>query len=240
MRSLEFRLSIFSLLALFACNETVIKHSSSPNINSSTCGAQPISFASVNTQIFIRNCTVNGCHAGGSLNLTTYEGVRANLAQVKDSVLGNRMPPMGPLSVQDKELLVTWINQGAPLRAEDAVIDCLPNESEVNPEPEVEPQPEPLLQPTYESLKIEVFAQNCLGCHGAGSRIGDFASYEAITGSGQSDLFNREDPGRSEFVLRLVAEGNGLMPPPRSGLAPLSPEVVEVIKTWISNGMPRE
>lgn len=216
----------------------VVKNPITFNNNPSACGDGPLSFASVNEQIFIRNCTVNGCHAGGSLNLTTYEGVKENLAQIKGSVLANRMPPVGPLAVQDKELLLTWINQGAPLREEDANLNCVQGEADTQPEPDVDL--EPLLQANYESLKTQVFAQNCLGCHGAGSRIGDFASYEAITDSSQSDLFNREDSGQSEFVLRLITEGRGLMPPPRSGLPRLSPEVVEVIKTWISNGMPRE
>lgn len=238
---------VLTLLFVSACNETIIKNpDDGSRLRPLTCGTRALSYASVNTQIFTQNCTQ--CHAGGSLDLTTYEGVKANLSRAKDAILGNRMPPSGPLSLDDKTLLLNWIAQGAPLREEDANTECLEAQDPPPPPPPVEPEPddpvdpvEPVLQATYDSLREQVFMQNCLGCHGAGSRIGDFSSHEAITSERNARLFNRESPSESIFIQRLVTENAAaLMPPPRTGLAPLSPEVVSVVQQWIANGLPKE
>ncbi|MEZ4814390.1 MAG: hypothetical protein R3A80_04185 [Bdellovibrionota bacterium] len=232
-RSFNVVFTVFLLLS--GCNETVLKGKSSfAAFNPLSCGTKGISYASIHSQILIRNCTVNGCHSGSSINLTTYEEVKANLAQVKEAVLADRMPPRGPLAAIDKELLVTWINQGAPFNEEDANLECSGDPGDVDPPP-------PVLQATYESLKANVFMQNCLGCHKAGARIGDFSTYEAITSEGISELFDIEHPDRSEFVARLVTDNErAVMPPQRTGLPKLSLDVVEVIETWIANGMPKE
>lgn len=233
----KWSLQLGCLLLLGACNETIIKGGNGDRgVDPAYCGDMPISYASVNAQIFIKNCTVNGCHGGAApIDLSTHESVRGNLPGIKTAVLANRMPPMGPLSATDKMLLLAWINQGAPLRSEDADLAC-GNEIEGDTD-----QPEPLLQPTYESLRANVFTQNCLGCHRAGSRIGDFASYEAITSEANRDLFSAPLPENTEFVARLTTQdATKVMPPPRTGLARLSPEVIEVINAWIANGQPKE
>ena len=223
----------FFLLGFFlvSCNETVIKNAGSGNnVNPAGCGDTPISFASVNEQIFLKNCI--SCHASGSPNgisLSTYAEVKANILRIKDSVLANRMPKAGPLSGADKILLVSWISQGAPERAEDADMSCAEH-----------PPEETLLQPTYESLKTKVFSQNCNGCHREGGRLKDFSSYEAITSNANSGMFNQENPDESEFVKRLVtSDVQKVMPPQRTGLPKLSPDVVAVIKEWIARGLPK-
>ncbi len=239
-------IGVLSVLLVTACNETVVKNAgNNPFVDPQRCGTKALSYTSINAQVFAPNCIQ--CHASGGLNLATYEGVTANLNRAKDAILGNRMPPSGPLSLDDKTLLLNWIAQGAPLDEEDANTDCLEAQDPPPPPPPVEPEPEdpvdeePILQATYESLRANVLQQNCLGCHGAGSRIGDFASYEAITSTSNAGLFNQERPAESKFIQRLLTEDTTkLMPPPRTGLPRLAPEVVSVVQQWIANGLPKE
>jgi hypothetical protein len=53
-------------------------------------------------------------------------------------------------------------------------------------------------------------------------------------------MFNQENPDESEFVKRLVtSDVQKVMPPQRTGLPKLSPDVVAVIKEWIARGLPK-
>lgn len=66
-------------------------------------------------------CAISGCHSGinptAGLRLESYSQVRA-IATSGDMahrvLVREDMPPTGPLSACDQELIQAWINQGAP------------------------------------------------------------------------------------------------------------------------------
>lgn len=75
----------------------------------------PISFALVFERVFAPNCV--SCHGQrGGVNLETYDNVFANRQAIVDAVDGGFMPPRSrsPLSPEQKELLMRWIQSGAP------------------------------------------------------------------------------------------------------------------------------
>lgn len=82
-----------------------------------------ISFSQQVKPIFVSNC--GRCHDGRELSLTSYSGIRAHVSpgDAKNSELfkaittlwgpGGAMPPDGPLSDQQINLIYVWIMQGA-------------------------------------------------------------------------------------------------------------------------------
>lgn len=74
-----------------------------------------INFAMVYEQVFAPRCV--SCHGErGGVNLETYDNVFANRQAIVDAVDGGFMPPRsrGPLTPEQKELLMRWIQSGAP------------------------------------------------------------------------------------------------------------------------------
>lgn len=90
------------------------------NNNTSEGSTTPgtIDYALVNSQIFAPICV--HCHSqmagnSGGVNLETYQNVLMNLSDVQAAVATNFMPLNGPpLSQNLKNLLNTWIANGAP------------------------------------------------------------------------------------------------------------------------------
>lgn len=78
---------------------------------------------------------------------------------------------------------------------------------------------------TYDNGMAELIDRTCayaVGCHGAGSDEGDFTTYSSM----ESDI--EEFPGEVN---------SGSMPLP--GTTPqLTPEEIELINCWVSNGYP--
>jgi len=56
------------------------------------------------------------CHVQGGEAplLDTYSNVKANANASMQSILAGDMPPQGPLSASDKNILQSWINAGTP------------------------------------------------------------------------------------------------------------------------------
>lgn len=66
--------------------------------------------------IFNTSCALSGCHVAGVqlLDLSTYEGVNANLERIKvRAVIEKTMPQAGPLSTCDQDKISQWIADGA-------------------------------------------------------------------------------------------------------------------------------
>lgn len=69
--------------------------------------------------IISNNCTLSGCHAAGSPNgdFTTYTGLKsvADNGKLNEQVIiDKKMPPSGPLSLDDRKKIKCWLNNGAP------------------------------------------------------------------------------------------------------------------------------
>ena len=66
--------------------------------------------------ILDNNCQISNCH-GDRQNLptfATYNDVKARADRIKARTTGKTMPPSGPLSDGDIELIADWVDQGAP------------------------------------------------------------------------------------------------------------------------------
>jgi hypothetical protein len=84
-----------------------------------------VSFSKQVRPIFVNNCARAGCHDGNEFALQSYSEIRAHVtpgdarkSKLYKSIVtlwgpGGAMPPDGPLSDQQINLIYAWIMQGA-------------------------------------------------------------------------------------------------------------------------------
>ena len=83
-----------------------------------------ISFKDQVQPIYVNNCARSGCHDGNEFSLQTYDEIRSNVSpgdargsktyRAMTRLWGeSAMPPDGPLSDQQINLVYAWIMQGA-------------------------------------------------------------------------------------------------------------------------------
>jgi len=202
-----------------------------------------ISFAKLKSEILAPyKCT--SCHT----HFNNYGAVKKDLGKIVSLVTSKGMPfpvrpnlPTTPVSPEKIELLLKWVNQGAP----EFVSSDMPSS-------------EPLaLEPTWLSLRNNVFGPKCVLCHnshgnrGAGFSLGrydelrnqmlkqpkliQFDNPEASHLIGA--MLGRVTPEEGEFFYDQMPFDNPvddvkLVP------HPVSPEEIEVIKKWIELKMP--
>jgi hypothetical protein len=89
-------------------NATITASYSSTTINE-------ISYVREIRPIFEAECTTSGCHASNTRysDLTTYQGVKENAADIRFFVDIGRMPPNGRLPETQVKKIIDWIDQGA-------------------------------------------------------------------------------------------------------------------------------
>lgn len=75
-----------------------------------------VSFDAQVKNIIQVNCVKSGCHDGGSTlpNFSSLSIIQANAARIKTNVLNGSMPKDGTLTQTQKDLIVCWIDDGAP------------------------------------------------------------------------------------------------------------------------------
>jgi len=92
---------------------------------------------------------------------------------------------------------------------------------------------------SYQSDVLPILQTSCLGCHGGPNEDGeivielgyDMTTYEGLmAGSDYGPVIEPGDPDGSLFLEMIV---NGDMPEEGD---PLSPEQIEIIRTWIAEG----
>jgi cytochrome c553 len=72
-----------------------------------------VDFQTVNTQVFQTSCT--RCHDFTSkVDLQSYAKIKQHLSSVQWMIKTDKMPPKKPLSPELKDLVLKWIDQGAP------------------------------------------------------------------------------------------------------------------------------
>lgn len=79
-------------------------------------GGLTVSFASQISPLIKSKCATPGCHAGSFSNsprLETYAQISASKTKVNARVSAGTMPQGGPLPQSEKDLIQTWINEGA-------------------------------------------------------------------------------------------------------------------------------
>lgn len=74
-----------------------------------------VSFANQVFPLIQAKCNSSGCHDAGSNNedFTYYQNIFAFAHDIKVQVLYDVMPPFVPLSAQEKQIIVKWVEQGA-------------------------------------------------------------------------------------------------------------------------------
>lgn len=245
----------FSFLVLLSsCNYSQSKSMPLDSVDSGLA-TEKVDFSVVMEKVMVKNCLNCHSNAGGNrggLNLETYEDVIAVAAEIKDLVSSRTMPPrrMTALTDQQIQLLVEWIDAGAPLKA-------VPDEPVPEPNPEPTPAPAPVPPPTtvptpdpvptttppvvpkptpeptpapvpvpvpvgttYEMVYKQVIQPSCLKCH---------------SGQGAGDVNLETYQNLIEFKNEVKTTiSNGSMP----RRSKLTAEQKKLILEWIDAGAP--
>lgn len=78
---------------------------------------QAPSFDSVIEPLFIANCAISGCHVDGGTApfiINGHASVASRAGAIRTRVSNGTMPPAGPLPQSEIDLIVAWVDGGAP------------------------------------------------------------------------------------------------------------------------------
>lgn len=213
------------LLLLFSSCSYRVEKELQDTLNSN----QSLGFAEIQSMVFAPKCA--RCHSG---MVGSYDAVIANLSEIGRRVQlsgAGMMPPASAsaLSEAEKNALLSWIANGAPLVGGDPVEQpsappgAPPTTPPVGPPP-VAPVPPARLHFAY--VKERVLTPKCARCHS-----GMVSNYESV-------LANiREIEDRIQITpddpLAFM-----MMPPEKA--PPLSQEEKDILLRWIQDGAPRD
>lgn len=211
-----------------------------PEFSKSTTPTSPtstITFAEVKEKVFKKyNCTE--CHS----QYNSYYPVKQKIGAIVSLVTENKMPfarkkgeAVEFVSDADKKLLLDWANQGAPAVAGHT------GEFEV-----------PALQPTWVSLRDQVFGPKCILCHNSfGKRAPTvMGTYQEVQEwfVKNPKLFNFEDPNASYFISGILGrfEDGFFSTMPYSSstddiftpIPDVTDHEMEMIQEWIKRKLP--
>lgn len=208
-----------------------------------------VTFNDVMTAVFEPKCIA--CHgAAGGVNLGSPENARKHLRAIRKSTLVDKRMPKAPFPALTKEealLLEAWIEAGGP------GLPSLPepgpqeppndNSGQPNPEPpsnggdSTPPPALPELEATYKSIRARILVPKCIVCHKPGGKAEDIPM---VT---KEDLINSPleivIAGNAEESMMMIVFQEGArkpMPPPNSGMAPLTDKQIKIIEKWINEG----
>lgn len=192
------------------------------------------------------------CHRTGKYPLSSYVETKSVQGKIRQSVfIDSSMPKDKVLPSKEKNLLLAWLDAGAPEFGKTP-----------SPDPDI-----PKLEPTFSSIRDRIFNVRCGSCHNPTSdecRTVKTFPFKRIHGdehapnqskgscnielSNYNELLNGEEETRKELVLpgnadesQLVisierTDGKDQMPPPEEGYSPLSTEEIKTIRDWINAG----
>lgn len=179
-----------------------------------------LSYSLVNSRIISRQCVAchNSVSAKAGVVLDSYDSVKQNLNRIEQAALiTQNMPPTGPLETSSQKLLRAWIAAGAPKEGTGT--------------------PEPTLEPTFTSIKRNVFEGKCVSCHTTGGEAEKvpLLNYAELLNSPR-ELVLPGNATESALILAVEATDDRQMPPKTSGLGHLSDREITIIKRWIQDG----
>lgn len=234
------------LSSLFGCgNYQKAKHSPVDGIDNALNddlgeGDDRLVFADVFAAVIEPRCL--NCHAG----YAEYSQVVGRIDEILRRVSVDDMPRGGaPLSVEQKALLRTWVEEGALFEVEAPAPPTreptLPDEPGDDPvsAPVDPPVNEPIgLEPTWASISEEVFMAKCTVCHNPAGRASflDLSTRLRVFEQ-RALLFNFDRPSESYLIERIV-DAVAPMPPVRAGLGEVTDEEVATLIEWIRLGLP--
>lgn len=216
-------IQVAGLLSMKAC--TYRKEKGQPG----SYNLQSVSYKDVYSHIFVPKCL--GCHSqgggDGGVNLVSFQSIKLYLPDIERVAIKEMsMPPGGPLSVNERELLSAWIKAGAPEISTGQGPAAIP------------PGPVPAipLAPNFESLKANIFQQKCMGCHFTGGPIVDilFDKEEDLLNSPRDLVLPGDAASSTLYIAVSRTDGKRMPPPPPLSQWPaLNPEEIAMIKKWI-------
>ena len=213
---------VLLFMILSSCGNYFVQKKTDANISFSAQEELSGSFKSVTAVIFALKCIT--CHQ----QYSAYAGVIRELSNIQAAVTANRMPKNGPLSESQKNILLAWIDKGAP------EFTNLPS-SPITQNP---------LSTNWNSIYDNIVSVKCLACHNPNgqAKFLDLSSRDSILknanrvfGNGEK-LLNLENPDQS-YLLTIVQDTDEPMPPKSSNISRLSENDVNILKEWISKGL---
>lgn len=224
---LEFKklLSLFVIIILISScnygNESALKFEESFN----RAQEDKVSYQLINEKILQPKCV--SCHGdSGNISLETYSDVYGHIEKIKEVTINTRKMPKGPyeaLTKSEFNLLAAWIKAGAPEK---------PLNGTDQPPVKIEP-----LGPTFNSINKNILQNKCIVCHAVG-KVAERVPLDSPKSMIDSPL-EIVIPGNSEesgLIISTSPKARKIMPPKKSGIAPLKPEEIEIVRLWIDNG----
>jgi hypothetical protein len=187
--------------------------------------------------IFTSNCAITGCHDGGgeSQAMSTYADIMRDITpgnpgasgiyQAITAKWGNRMPPSKPLSLENREKIRIWIEQGAIENS--AACSSTINGGNGSGTP-------PVARACFTRDIFPVIVSRCAttGCHDAASHKEGY-NYTTYTNIRSSVSSGKPANSKLLTVIKL-SSGESKMPP--AGSLQLSVAEIDSIGKWIGYG----
>lgn len=130
------------------------------------------------------------------------------------------MPKRDSLSEDQKDMLWSWLEMGAPEFPRDGggPVDPI------------------LLEPKFSSIDQHILQTKCITCHSEGKTAERIPlTLENLLNS-PLEMVMPGDPDESGLVITLERTDEKRMPPPKDGYSRLSDKELKVIRDWITNG----
>ncbi len=221
---IKIQIMIILNMALFSCNYQFDK-AQPKQAELNPQAKSEINFEIVKNKVFVARCTV--CHQ----QYNNYQNVVTELKSIQDAVISDRMPKSGgPLTSLEKEILLTWIDAGAPEKVDSKPIVNMPV----------------VLLPTYASLSTNIFIPKCSVCHNPNgqAKFLDLSTYEAIKASKDRKFVDGSKfldfkNSRKSYLIKITQDTEEPMPPKWSNIPQLTEAEIEVINTWIQMKIPQ-
>ena len=204
--------------------DTITDHNSGSDttiVLNSTCDPDSVYFQQTIYPLILSNCALSSCHDGTeSPNYLIYTGIRKSVylnnpsaSQLYAIINLGRMPPapLAQLNAVQKELILTWINQGALNNS------CMEAVGSPNCD---------TLNISFSKTIIPIIQNYCLGCHNSKSKQNPILleSYDTIL----AQINNGK-------LLGSIQQLDGFIPMPSNNIS-LTPCDIEKFKLWIKNG----
>lgn len=231
---------LFGVLGFSACNYNDIKNvpGGAGKAGGRTGEQNPsavVDYETVRAQVFASACLK--CHgeqvARASLRLDTYAATFPNIAKIRSEVESGNMPPPPPrgaiLGVEQKAMLLAWIDSGAPettVISPPPVEPITPTEPGTPSTPTAPPQEPPASEPTqvpdFTEVSRTVFVPHCVKCH----------SNDGAKGGVNLEDYENAAKHASEIGFTLDTDDM-----PRRAPA-LDPKLKAIVYAWIAGGAP--